>query len=121
MNKRLLGSEQKIRDNMKNYPQFYFFKEFSYNLAKNWNKPFDFIFFDGDHNYNAVRQDFEDWLPHLAPRGILAFHDSAPVTSVENGFTGWPGPIRLAQELKSDPRVEFIETRDSLGIFRKKG
>jgi predicted O-methyltransferase YrrM len=121
MNKKLIGNEQKILQNMKNYPKFFFFKDFSYNLAKNWTKPFDFIFIDGDHNYEAVKQDFEDWLPLLTPFGIVAMHDSAAVTSGEADFAGWSGPIRLVGELMSDPRVEYVETRDSLTVFRKKG
>jgi len=120
MNKRLLGHEDLITANMAFYEKFTFIKDFSYNVAQGWNKPFDFIFIDGDHAYEAVRKDFEDWLPLLASGGYVSFHDSAPVTSIPGAFAGWPGPIQLIVELKKDDRVEFIETQDSLSVFKKK-
>lgn len=35
----------------------------------------DFIFIDGDHSYEGVRQDFEMYNPFLATNGFMAFHD----------------------------------------------
>jgi hypothetical protein len=119
MNKRLIGHEEVIRDNLGFYSQFTFIKDFSYNAVKNWQKPFDFIFIDGDHTYEAVRQDFEQWLPLLQTGGFMAFHDSAPVLSVPSDFCGWPGPVKLVSELKNRPELQFVETQDSLSIFRK--
>ncbi len=119
MNKQLVGSEEKIRTNMEFYPKFHFYKDFSYNVVKTWQHAFDFIFIDGDHEYGAVRQDFEDWVSRIAQGGYIAFHDSAPVTSIPGAFEGWEGPIRLVKELKRDPRVVFVETQDSISVFRK--
>lgn len=120
MNPKLSGSEDKIRKNLEFYPKFEFFKEFSYNLAGAWQKPFDFIFIDGDHEYTAVKKDFEDWFKLIVSGGFVAFHDSAPVTSVPGAFEGWAGPIRLVKELKEHAGLEFLETQDSLSVFRKK-
>lgn len=120
MNKRLLGHEEIIKKNMAFYSKFFFIKDFSYNVAKNWNKPFDFIFIDGDHEYEAVKQDFEDWFKLISPGGFIAFHDSAPVTSIPGAFQGWAGPIKLVSELKIHPGLEFAETQDSITVFKKK-
>ncbi len=30
---------------------------------------------DADHSYDGVRNDFERWLPHVAPSGLIVFHD----------------------------------------------
>ncbi len=120
MNKRLIGSEEKIRQNLSFYPKFVFFKDYSFNVVKNWKEQFDFIFIDGDHTYDAVKQDFFQWFPLLQQGGIIAFHDSAPVTSTADLFAGWPGPIKLVAELKNNPALEFLEVQDSLSVFRKK-
>jgi predicted O-methyltransferase YrrM len=37
----------------------------------------DFVFIDGDHRYNGVRQDFEMYSPLVRSGGLLAFHDVA--------------------------------------------
>lgn len=37
--------------------------------------PIDFLFIDGDHTYNGVRQDFETFSPYMTPGGLVAFHD----------------------------------------------
>ena len=36
--------------------------------------PFDFVFIDGDHSYNGVKQDFEEY----ASGGVIALHDIYP-------------------------------------------
>lgn len=120
MNKRLIGHESLIKENMRFYKDFVFIKDYSFNVSKNWNKPFDFIFIDGDHEYGAVKQDFEEWFRLIVSGGFIAFHDSAPVTSIPGAFEGWAGPIRLVKELKEHPGLEFLETQDSLSVFRKK-
>lgn len=38
----------------------------------------DFLFIDGDHSYEGVKQDFEMYSPLVAKGGIIAFHDILP-------------------------------------------
>jgi predicted O-methyltransferase YrrM len=33
------------------------------------------LFLDGDHSAQGIANDFAAWSPHLAPRGLLVFHD----------------------------------------------
>jgi SAM-dependent methyltransferase len=40
-------------------------------------RTFDFIFIDGGHDYNTVKQDFETFYPMLNKGGMVAFHDIA--------------------------------------------
>ena len=35
----------------------------------------DFLFIDGDHTVDGVRQDYEDYKDFVRPGGIIAFHD----------------------------------------------
>ena len=56
----------------------------------------DFLFIDGDHNYENVLLDFEDWTPLLKQGGILAIHDARMMR--EGGAPFHPGPSRVAHE-----------------------
>ncbi len=37
--------------------------------------PIRVLFIDADHSYDGVRSDFETWWPHVAPGGLIIFHD----------------------------------------------
>ena len=112
----LIGSIGRIKNNLMTCPNAVFINNYSYNVVCGWNKPFDFIFIDGDHTYPAVKTDFFDWYPLLSNGGIMAIHDSAPV---QGSFQGWPGPTRLVKEIREHNLVEYLETVDNTTYFKK--
>ncbi|WP_428388112.1 O-methyltransferase [Mucisphaera sp.] len=42
------------------------------------HQPVDFLFIDGDHRYEGVKQDFQLYAPLVRPGGLIAFHDILP-------------------------------------------
>ena len=40
--------------------------------------PVDFLFIDGDHRYEGVLADWNDYAPLVRPGGLVAFHDIVP-------------------------------------------
>lgn len=42
------------------------------------NQPADFLFIDGDHTYEGVKADFEQYGPLVRPGGLIGLHDVLP-------------------------------------------
>lgn len=61
----------------------------------------DFVYIDGEHTYEAVAQDIEDWWPKVKVGGILAGHDYHP---------SCPGSIQAVDEFAAKLKIEFKTT-----------
>lgn len=68
-------------------------------VAAKFDKQIDFIFFDGDHNYEGIKTDWEKWSPKLKSGSVVVFHD-----------WGWAeGVVKVINE-NVKPRVEKENT-----------
>ncbi len=68
----------------------------------------DFLFIDGDHSYDGVKKDFDQYAPLVRPGGLIALHDVAkhPESHKCDVDLFW-------EELKGRFRTqEFIESKD---------
>lgn len=77
---------------------------------------FDFIFIDGDHTYEGVKADWENYFPMVRPGGAVGFHDTSRMGE------GWMSKVevrKLLDELwksNSYPSVEFFNGRENPGV-----
>lgn len=75
----------------------------------------DILHIDGLHTYEAVKHDFETWLPKVKPGGIILFHD---ICEIHNGFSAykvWEEIVPLTEE-----SYRFTHSH-GLGVWRKPG
>ena len=76
-----------------------------------WNKKIkrkvDGIFIDGEHSYEAVKQDSQ-WIAYIKNGGFIAFHDVEDESEIKN----------FVEEFIV-PNYELIGKADTLWIFKK--
>jgi predicted O-methyltransferase YrrM len=68
----------------------------------------DCLFIDGDHTYNGVKADFENYLPFVAKGGMVVFHDICKHASVLDCKVD----LFWAEVREKYPHQEFIQNPD---------
>jgi predicted O-methyltransferase YrrM len=84
----------------------------SHEAIKQFSSRCQLLFVDGDHSYEACLQDVALYGKWLDTGGILILHDARPAL-------GWPGPIKVAEQLLEDSAWKFLEERGNCMVFRK--
>lgn len=95
-------------------------ERFSHDVARDWKLPIDFLLVDGDHQLQAVEQDWNDWEGQVVEGGIVAFHDARVFP---NGWTGPDyGPVRFIDghfRQGTVPSWTIVDEVDSLVFLRR--
>lgn len=71
--------------------------------------PYDFIFIDGDHTYNGVKADWENYKDMVAPGGAVGFHDTSRVGE------GWMSKVEVRpflEHLTENYSYKYVEFRN---------
>jgi len=95
-------------------------QEYSWNVVNDWgSNSLDFLFIDGDHRYEGVLRDYNEWEPKLKIGGLLFMHDSR--MGRDGGANFWEGPSKVAQELifSNPDKWEVVDEAFSLTCVRK--
>lgn len=78
-------------------PQVHWHVARSQDVGRAWSgRDVDLVFIDGDHSPAGCREDWEVWHPHVAPGGVVAFHDARWEMPAGRGS---PGPTGVVAEL----------------------
>ena len=69
----------------------------SSEVARTWTEPFQLLFVDGWHGYEAVLADGREWMPNLVPEGVAVFDDALQYEGVHRAVVDLDreGTIRL--------------------------
>ena len=84
-------------------------KEKSQIVGKSFNEKIGFLFIDGFHKYEAVKEDFKLFYPKVIDGGFVAIHDVAY----------YKGPTDLIKELVNEKTFKMLTFCDSILLARK--
>ncbi|NGO72570.1 class I SAM-dependent methyltransferase, partial [Streptomyces boncukensis] len=80
-----------------------------------WGGRLGLVFIDGGHTDEHATADYEGWVPHLAPGGLLAVHDVFP-----DPADGGQAPYRIWRRAVESGDFEERSVTGSLRVLRRR-
>jgi len=84
-------------------------------VAAHWRTPLGLVFVDGGHAFDVALADYESWSPHLAPGGVLVFHDV-----FEDPRDGGQAPFEVWKRAVASGEFTSVSATGSLRVLRRK-
>ena len=82
-------------------------------VAAHWATPLGLVFVDGGHAFDVALADYVGWSRHLAPGGLLVFHDV-----FEDPADGGQAPYEVWRQAVADGFTP-VSTTGSLRVLRR--
>ena len=99
-----------------NYQKVQWLRGLSHECSALVPDDLDFLFIDGDHSYEGISKDWEQYSRKIKLNGLVLLHDSF---AAENSRA--LGSHKFFEDVISkDTRFEFVERVDSLAVIRRK-
>jgi len=83
-------------------------------IAAHWRTPLGLLFVDGGHALDVVFADYEGWSRHVAPGGLLVFHDV-----FEDPREGGQAPFEVWKRAVASGTFTPVSTTGSLRTLRR--
>lgn len=85
---------------------------YSYEVVKDWplERRIDFLWIDGDHSYEGVKQDIKDWLPLAKKNSFICFHDYRDAAGVK----------KATEELIADGSIKVVKAVGNVFVSKLK-
>ncbi|MGZ8558646.1 MAG: glycosyltransferase family 2 protein [Chitinophagaceae bacterium] len=101
-----------MEHNQQKYSRFSTLIRSSFDEASNYftDGSIDLLHIDGLHTYEAVKHDFEKWLPRLSPNAVVIFHD---INVRERDF----GVFKFWEELQQQYKNFQFDFGSGLGVI----
>ena len=73
-----VGAERIAKDRLGRFSEAIFVKKSSDDALADVTEPLDFVYIDGNHDYDCVKRDITNYYPLVKPGGVLGGHDYLP-------------------------------------------
>jgi MMP 1-O-methyltransferase len=85
----------------------------SITVARHWATPLGLVFVDGGHAFDVALADYTGWSRHVAPGGLLVFHDV-----FDDPADGGQAPYQVWQRAVADGFTP-VSTTGSLRVLQR--
>jgi predicted O-methyltransferase YrrM len=85
-------------------------------VGRHWTTPLALLFIDGGHGTEPAHRDYETWVPHIEPGGLLVIHDVFP-----DPADGGRPPYEIYQRALGSGAFTEERAEGSLRVLRRTG